>query len=92
MTEQLGPEQLRMARGELIGLALEVLESTDPTLVGVVGTVVDETLGTLRIRRPDRSEVTVAKTPCVFAFGTERVRIPGARIRYRPEDRTKKVR
>lgn len=88
---------LRLARGELIGLPVEVLESTDPTLVGVRGLVVDETLNTFLVERePDGRPVHVAKANSVFSFleegGDEPVRIPGDRIRFRPEDRIKKVR
>lgn len=70
------------------------MRSTDPTLVGTVGTVVDETLNTFVLERPDSTEIRVAKASCAFAFETSDgpVRVEGARIRYRPEDRIKKVR
>lgn len=85
---------LRLARGELIGLPVEVVESTDPTLVGIQGKVVDETLNTFLVERGDGRRVHVAKSNSVFAFDDEgeRVRIPGDRVRFRPEDRIKKVR
>ncbi|MGH9896992.1 MAG: ribonuclease P component 1 family protein [bacterium] len=88
---------LRLARGELNGLPVEVLESTDPTLVGVRGLVVDETLNTFLVERePDQRPIHVAKANSIFSFwddqAGEPVRIPGDRIRFRPEDRIKKVR
>jgi ribonuclease P protein subunit POP4 len=86
---------LRVARGELIGLPVRVAESTDPTLVGVEGVVVDETLNTFLVQREDGRQVHVAKSNNTFDFlddGGEPVRIPGDRIRFRPEDRIKRVR
>lgn len=87
---------LRVARGELIGLPVEVVESTDPTLKGLRGHVLDETLNTLRVQREgDGKTVFVAKANNVFAFQDEEgvlVRVPGERILFRPEDRIKKVR
>lgn len=89
-----GPDPLRLARGELIGLAVRVVRSEDPSLEGLEGRVVDETLNTLVVERPEGREVRVAKAPCVFLFETEDgpVELEGVRIRFRPEDRTKKVR
>ena len=73
---------------------MEVLEAPDPTLVGVVGLCVDETLNTLVLRVQDGRVRRVAKAHTVFALVTDqgRVSIPGDRIRFRPEDRIKKVR
>lgn len=87
---------LRLARGELIGLPIEVVESTDPTIRGVRGVVLDETLNTFLVDREGHdAPVHVAKANSVFAFlddDGETVRIPGDRIRFRPEDRIKRVR
>jgi RNase P/RNase MRP subunit p29 len=79
-----------VARQELVGRAVRIADSTDPGLVGLEGTVVDESLRTLSIRRPDGREVRVGKRESVFDFGG--VRVPGAAIEFRSEDRTKKVR
>ena len=86
---------LRLARGELIGLPVRVVQSTDPTLVGVEGVVVDETLNTFLVERDGGAKpLHVAKANSVFDFADEGgpVRIPGDRIRFRPEDRIKRVR
>jgi ribonuclease P protein subunit POP4 len=82
------------ARGELIGLRVKVVASTDPTLVGLEGTVVDESLRTFILRRPDGRETRIGKPGTVFEFATPRgtVRLEGEAIEFRPEDRTKKVR
>jgi ribonuclease P protein subunit POP4 len=83
-----------VARGELIGLAAVVVASTDPGLVGLSGEVVDETLRTLSLRRGDGRIVRLGKRGSTFEFATGAgpVRIAGAAIEFRPEDRTKKVR
>ena len=88
-------EARAVARGELIGAAVTVVESADTGLVGLSGTVVDETLRTLVLRRADGRESRVGKVGSVFAFagpGGGPVRIPGAAIEFRPAERTKKVR
>lgn len=83
-----------VARGELIGLAATIVGSADPGLVGLSGEVVDETLRTLSLRRPDGRVVRVGKRESTFEFTTARgpVRVVGAAMEFRPEDRTKKVR
>lgn len=83
-----------VARGELIGLAAAVVASADKGLVGLSGEVVDETLRTLSIRRPDGRVVRVGKRESTFEFATAKgpVRVVGAAMEFRPEDRTKKVR
>lgn len=79
-----------VARGELIGRRARIADSTDPGLVGLEGTVVDETLRTFTLRRGDGREVRVGKRESVFDFAG--VLVPGAAIEFRSEDRTKKVR
>ncbi len=88
-----------LARGEFIGLHATVDDSPDAGLVGLSGTVVDETLHTLTLRPggPGTRRVQVAKAACVFAFSTpgsdrEPVRVEGRAIQFRSQDRTKKVR
>ncbi|HEX2066449.1 MAG TPA: ribonuclease P protein subunit [Candidatus Thermoplasmatota archaeon] len=83
-----------VARGELIGLGAAVVASTDPGLVGLAGRIVDETLRTLVLRRADGREVRVGKAESTFEVATSKgkVRLVGAALEFRPEDRTKKVR
>lgn len=71
-----------------------MIEAPDPNLVGATGTLVDETLNTLVLRGDDGRTRTVAKAHAVFAIETDArlVRVQGDRIRFRPEDRIKKVR
>ncbi|MEA3190662.1 MAG: ribonuclease protein subunit [Thermoplasmata archaeon] len=82
-----------VARGELVGLAARVVQCTDPGLVGLSGVVVDETLRTLVVRRPDGREARIGKRGCHFELSTKdwTVVVDGGAIEFRPEDRTKKV-
>lgn len=81
---------------ELIGLQVEVMSHLNPSLIGVKGVVVDETMNTLRIADVNRRKiVTVMKSGGIFAFtipesGTK-VYIDGSQIVGRPEDRLKKL-
>lgn len=81
-------------RGELIGLQAKVVASTDQGLVGVAGHVVDETMRTLVLRRADGRELRLGKAESTFELATANgpVRVPGAALEFRPEERTKKVR
>jgi ribonuclease P protein subunit POP4 len=83
-----------VARDELIGLPVRITASTDAGLVGVSGTVIDESLRTLTVRRPDGRVTRLGKRESTFEFTTPRgaVALAGAAIEFRPEDRTKKVR
>ncbi len=87
-----GPAR-QVARGELVGLAVTVVESTDKGLVGMNGMVIDETLRTIVLRRADGREVRIGKAENAFEFTTAKgpVRVLGAAMEFRPMDRTKKV-
>jgi ribonuclease P protein subunit POP4 len=85
-----------VAKGELIGLEVGVVESGDPTLVGLEGVIVDETRNTFKIERASNGrEATVPKRGQSFAFRTlegERVQLDGEALSFAPQDRTKKAR
>jgi ribonuclease P protein subunit POP4 len=79
---------------ELIGLKIKILQYTDPSLIGVEGTVVDETLKTLVIELNDHRRIRVFKANGVFEFtlpNREKVIIKGVDIIGRPWDRLKKL-
>ena len=78
---------------EIIGRNVTVESSTDPTLVGLSGEVMDETMKTLTVRT-DRGTAVVAKDTVTLAFDLEgrRVEVDGRTLMFRPEDRIKKVR
>jgi ribonuclease P protein subunit POP4 len=82
-----------LVRHELCGLEVRIKSSTDPTLKGVKGRVVDETYNTLRIETKDGREKIVPKRNCVFVFtlpDKSRVEVEGWVLVGRPEDRIKK--
>ncbi|RLI86404.1 MAG: ribonuclease P protein subunit [Archaeoglobales archaeon] len=76
---------------EWIGLEVEVVESPNPSEVGIKGIVVDETMNTLRIKT-EKSLKTVAKRNRVFRvwYKGKRLRVKGDLIAFRPEDRIKR--
>ncbi|UCE43748.1 MAG: ribonuclease P protein component 1 [Candidatus Bathyarchaeota archaeon] len=75
-----------------IGLNAEVVESSNPTCIGISGRVVDETRNVLVIMHQNEKKVII-KNVAVFHFtmldGTV-VEIDGKIIVGRPEDRIKK--
>jgi RNase P/RNase MRP subunit p29 len=83
-----------VGRGELIGLPARIVASKDAGLVGLSGAIVDETLRTLSFRLEGGRVVRLGKRESTFEVVTPKgpVRIDGAAIEFRPEDRTKKVR
>jgi len=85
------PRAHEILHHELIGLEAEVLEDSNPSNVGVRGTVVDESLNTVVIG-DDRAR-RVAKKDAVFKFtlNGEVVKVEGRALQGRPEDRVKKT-
>lgn len=83
------PENI--VRHELIGLDTKIVESSDPTQVGLSGKVVDETRNTIEIEASGKTR-SVIKKNCVFAFklGGQTVKVDGKILVARPEDRIKK--
>lgn len=77
------PENL--PKHELIGLKVEVIESTDESLVGFNGEVLDETQSILQIE-----DKQVEKKNCIFRFtlpDEQQVKLDGELISKRPEER-----
>ena len=80
-----------LIRHELIGLAVEVAESTNKFQVGIKGTVVDETKNTLTIET-DKGMKKIQKKGSVFIFKIpdgKKVKVNGNKIATRPEERIK---
>ncbi len=81
-----------LATRELIGLEVTVTKSTDPSLRGKKGTVVDETMKTITIRTAagekllNKSAVTIR-----VEFPSESIEIDGTELLQRPEERLKKL-
>jgi ribonuclease P protein subunit POP4 len=83
-----------LLRHELIGLRLNVDESSNSTVRGLRGTVIDETRNMLVIENERSNEKRVPKAGNRFIFeldGGVLVRVKGDRLISRPEDRIKKA-
>lgn len=83
----------KIAREELIGLKVKIKECKDPSWIGKIGLIVDETKNTFLIK-VDNQKKKIAKNIAKFEFEYEdkKIIIDGSKIKYRPEDRIKKVR
>jgi len=71
---------------ELIGLEVEVAESTNKCLEGIKGRVVDETKNMLIIESDKERKVPKSCTCFIFHIG-KKVKVDGRLLLYRPEDR-----
>lgn len=79
-----------IARHELIGLEIEVVEAKNKSLIGRKGAIVDETRDTLKIQEKGKT-ITMMKNAIVFRtkIGGKTVEIDGSCLMGRPEDRAK---
>lgn len=77
-------------KGELIGLPVEVVDSTNPSLKGIAGKVIDETKHFLMIES-QHGRKRVQKKACTFLFreNGKELTIKGADIEVSPEERIK---
>ena len=83
---------MNLRKHELIGLRVEVVESTDPSQQHLQGRVVDETRNTLVVEVAGE-EKHIPKHGSRFLFAVQGgIELRGDDIRYRPEDRVKKAR
>ncbi len=69
-----------------IGRSMTVTSSTDPTLVGRQGIVVDETRNTVALLEGDH-QLVLNKASITFTVDDSDVVIQGAMVGQRPEDR-----
>lgn len=79
---------------ELIGLRVRVVNSTNPSLIGVQGTIIDETRETLVIEGAGKSKV-IPKASAILRIvlpSGEWKEVDGVRLVARPEERIKKFR
>jgi ribonuclease P protein subunit POP4 len=77
-----------------IGLQVEIANSSQHGLVGMRGTVVDETKNLIVIRKQDGKEAKIPKISSTFRFtldSGEKMEVEGRRIAFRPHERPKKV-
>lgn len=77
----------------LIGLEVEIINSSQRHLIGLKGTVTDETKNLLVIETPEK-EVKIQKVSSEFRFTLEdggTADVEGRKIAFRPHERPKKV-
>ena len=77
-----------------IGLQVELINSSQRELIGLVGKVVDETKNLLVIEKAGGKEVKIPKVSSTFRFTLDdgsKFDIEGMKITFRPEERPKKV-
>ena len=80
-----------LIRHELIGLAVEVADSTNKFQIGIKGIVVDETKNTLTIET-EIGLKKIQKKGAIFIFkipNGKKVKVNGIKIITRPEERVK---
>lgn len=76
-----------------IGLEVEIVNSSQRALVGLKGTITDETKNLIVIEANGK-EAKYPKVSSTFRFTTEngeKVDVPGKEIAFRPHERPKKV-
>ena len=76
---------------ELTGRTLTVLSSTDSSLNGISGLVINETKNTFHILNDQRKKI-VPKSNCIFNFNDNPESINGSILIGRPQNRLEKVR
>ena len=69
-----------------IGRTLTVTSSTDPTLQGRSGLVLDESKNTLTLQEGEQT-VVLSKSSIQFNIDNTTVVVNGAKVNQRPEDR-----
>jgi ribonuclease P protein subunit POP4 len=79
-----------LVKHELIGLNVEVIDSSNKSQIGTKGMVVNETKNTLVIKtRKDEKRIQKKGSVLMFKLSKHKVRVNGDKIIARPEDRIK---
>ena len=80
----------RLARSELIGLDVEVIESENRFNMGLKGKIIDETKNMFMVKT-EKGRKKIIKNQCVFEFELKEknIQINGKSLSRRPEERIK---
>lgn len=78
----------RLARSELIGLDVKVIESENHFNKGIKGKIIDETKNMFIIKTKETRK-KIIKDQCVFEFKEKNIQINGKSLSTRPEERIK---
>lgn len=81
-----------IAKHELIGLEIEIVESKNRSLVGMKGKITDETRNTITIDGGKSRKIMKSHVTMKTRIGNKEYEINGKILVGRPEDRLKKVR
>ena len=86
-------DEKTLAKEELIGLNVRIKECRDPNWVDKSGIIIDETKNTFLLE-VENERKRIAKNIAKFEFekNGRKLLLNGSKIKYRSEDRTKKVR
>jgi ribonuclease P protein subunit POP4 len=83
--------QIDMLKHEFIGRQLEIVKSSNKTLVGVKGKIIDETKNTFDIETAEDIKRVLKNVVFVkINFGAKNAVVDGKLLVARPEDRLKK--
>ncbi len=85
------PRAHEILHHELIGLEVEVLEDSNSCNVKIKGTVLDETMKTITIDHDGAKRIPKKNAVFKFKLNGEAVKVEGAALNGRPEDRVKKT-
>jgi ribonuclease P protein subunit POP4 len=75
---------------ELIGLEVEVMDVSNPSIIDLVGFIYDETKNTFTIKNSKLNVIAKKNATFKFCIDKEAVKIDGEALIGRPEDRIKK--
>ncbi|MBU0472016.1 MAG: ribonuclease P protein subunit [Nanoarchaeota archaeon] len=78
---------MRELKQEYIGSDIEIIESTNKTLIGLKGKVIDETKNTISIKTKNNETKKLLKNVLKFKIGQKI--IDGKTITKKPQDRIK---
>jgi RNase P/RNase MRP subunit p29 len=86
-------QQIPPLKDEYIGRCVSIHSCTDPTWVKQKGEIIDETKNTFLLQIKNKQK-RIAKNTAIFIIKIEnkQIKVPGSKIRYRPENRVKKAR
>ncbi len=75
---------------ELVGANCEIIGAKNASLKGMKGTIINETRNTITIKTSEGNKTAIKRQVTIMAeINNKKIRIEGAEIDARPEDRAK---
>ncbi len=81
-----------IAKHELIGLEVEIVESKNKSLIGIKGKIIDETKNMITIEGDKTRKIMKSQIMMKLNIGNKKYEVDGRILVGRPEDRIKKLR